>query len=382
MGNTLREITKTVRFGGGLGKVDKRIAVFFGEIVDELTLRGESCSEGSVGNFFAMTMRTRSELERLASARWSKTLKEPHLILGIGELLWDVLPEGPRLGGAPANFTVMAGRLGNHAAILSRIGRDDLGRQAVCALDPLPADTSFLQIDPAHETGRVTVSFNDGQPEYVIHKPAAWDSMELSGEWVQLAERANAICFGSLAQRSLESRQTIQTLAAQTSGTCLRIFDVNLRTPFFSSEVIQESLEIATVVKMNDAEVPLVLALLGLPAEDPLPDRLRKGAERMLMEFPSLQMVAVTRGGQGSLLVTREEWHDHPGTPVKVADTIGAGDAFTAAMTHYLLRGADLATLNEAGNRWGGWVASKSGAMPSLSEATKAEISTSIEQIV
>jgi len=307
-------------------------------------------------------------------------LKEPHLILGIGELLWDILPEGPRLGGAPANFTVMAGRLGNHAAILSRIGRDDLGRQAVCALDPLPADTSFLQIDPAHETGRVTVSFNDGQPEYVIHEPAAWDSMELSGEWVQLAERADAICFGSLAQRSLESRQTIQTLAAQTSGTCLRIFDVNLRLPFFSSEVIQESLELATVVKMNDAELPLVLALLGLPAEDPLPDRLRMGAERMLVEFPSLQMVAVTRGGQGSLLVTREEWHDHPGTPVKVADTIGAGDAFTAAMTHYLLRGSDLATLNEAGNRWGGWVASKSGAMPSLSEATRIEISTSIEQ--
>jgi fructokinase len=307
-------------------------------------------------------------------------LKEPHLILGIGELLWDVLPEGPRLGGAPANFTVMAGRLGNHAAILSRIGRDDLGRQAVSTLDPLPADTSFLQIDPAHETGRVIVSFNDGQPEYVIHEPAAWDSMELSGEWVQLAERADAICFGSLAQRRHESRQTIQTLTAQTSGTCLRIFDVNLRTPFFSSEVIQESLELATVVKMNDAEVPLVLALLGLPAEDPLPDRLRMGAERLLMEFPSLQMVAVTRGGQGSLLVTREEWHDHPGTSVQVADTIGAGDAFTAALTHYLLRGADLATLNEAGNRWGGWVASKSGAMPSLSEATRTEISNAIEQ--
>ena len=224
-------------------------------------------------------------------------MKEPHLILGIGELLWDVLPEGARLGGAPANFTVMAGRLGNHAAILSRIGRDELGRGAVNQLDPLPADTSFLQIDPVHETGRVTVSFNNGQPEYTIHQPAAWDSMELSGEWVQLAERADAVCFGSLAQRSLESRQTIQTLAAQTSSRCIRIFDVNLRAPFYSGEVVQESLELCTIVKMNDAEVPMVLALLGLPAEeDPTPVSLRLGAERLLAEFPTLQMVAITRG--------------------------------------------------------------------------------------
>jgi fructokinase len=308
-------------------------------------------------------------------------LNEPHLILGIGELLWDMLPEGPRLGGAPANFSVMAGRLGNHSAILSRIGRDDLGREAVHRLDPLPADTSFLQIDPAHETGRVTVSFNNGQPEYTIHQPAAWDSMELSDEWVRLAERADAICFGSLAQRSIESRQTIQTLVAQTSSRCIRIFDVNLRPPFYSSEVIQESLELATVMKMNDAEVSLVLALLGMPAEDATTtNNLRLGADRMLAEFPTLQLVAITCGGNGSLLVTREEWHRHPGFPIQVADTIGAGDAFTAAMAHYLLRGAELPVLNEAGNRWGSWVASQSGAMPALSDLTRAEIDASIEQ--
>ncbi len=310
-------------------------------------------------------------------------MKEPHLILGIGELLWDVLPEGARLGGAPANFSVMVGRLGNHSAILSRIGRDDLGREAVHQLDPLPADTSFLQIDPMHETGRVTVSFNKGQPEYTIHQPAAWDKMELSDEWVRLAERADAICFGSLAQRSLESRQTIQTLAAQTSSRCIRIFDVNLRPPFYSSEVIQESIELTTVMKMNDEEVPLVLALLGMPAvRDATVGSLREGAERLLFEFPTLQLVAVTCGGNGSLLVTREEWHQHPGFPIRVADTIGAGDAFTAAMTHYLLRGAELPMLNEAGNRWGSWVASQSGAVPPLTDAIRAEIATAIEQSV
>jgi fructokinase len=214
----------------------------------------------------------------------------------------------------------------------------------------------------------------------VIHKPAAWDSLELSDKWVQLAERADAICFGSLAQRSIESRQTIQTLAAQTPSRCVRVFDVNLRPPFYSSEVIQESLELSTVLKMNDAEVPLVLALLGMPVEDEgLPGDLRLGAERLLTEFPTLQMVAITRGAHGSLLVKREEWHEHPGFRAKVADTIGAGDAFTAAMTHYLLRGTDLPVLNEAGNRWGSWIASQVGAMPALSQQVRSEIEAAIE---
>ena len=276
----------------------------------------------------------------------------------------------------------MAGRLGNHAAVLSRIGRDDLGRSAVKLLDPFPVDTSHLQVDPSHETGRVTVTLQQGQPEYVIHQPAAWDSLELSDDWVQLAERADAICFGSLAQRSLESRQTVQTLAAQTSSACVRVFDVNLRAPFYSGESVQESLELATVLKMNDAEVSLVLGLLGLQStEEENAAWLRVDAERLLSEFPTLQMVAITRGGHGSLLVTRDEWHEHPGIPVQVADTIGAGDAFTAALTHYLLRGADLLTLNDAGNRWGAWVASQSGAMPVLPEAIRARISAAIESI-
>lgn len=307
-------------------------------------------------------------------------MTEPHLILGVGELLWDILPDGKRLGGAPANFTVMASRLGNHCAILSRIGRDDLGRNAMERLEPLPADTSFVQVDPVHETGHVTVHLDDGQPHYVIHEPAAWDFLQLSGEWVSLAERADALCFGSLAQRSEESRQTIQTLAAEAPESCIRIFDVNLRAPFYSSEVVQESLELATVLRANEAELPELLTLLGVPCGDqPGADRLRFGAQWLLAEFPSLTLVALTRGGRGSLLVARNEWHEHPGFPVQVADTIGAGDAFTAALTHYLLRGADLPTLNEAGNRWAAWVASQSGAMPSLPDAVRDEITAAIE---
>ena len=314
-------------------------------------------------------------------------MREPHLILGIGELLWDIVPDGMRLGGAPANFAVMAGRLGNHAAILSRIGRDDLGRQAIDRLDPMPVETGFLQADQLHETGRGTGSLEGGEPHYTIHEPAAWDFLELSDEWIQLAARADAICFGSLAQRNRQARQTIQTLAAEASAKCIRVFDVNLRAPFYSAEVLQESLELATVVKMNDVEAPLVLDLLDLAIEEApvtgetlsTPEYLRAAAERLLAEFPSLQLVAATRGSRGSLLVTRDEWNEHPGFPVKVADGIGAGDAFTAAITHYMLRGAGLATLNEAGNRWGGWMASQSGAMPALPDAVRDAITSAIE---
>lgn len=318
-------------------------------------------------------------------------ISETRLILGIGELLWDMLPEGARLGGAPANFAVMAARLGDRAVILSRIGRDELGRQAMERLEPLPVDASLVEVDGAHETGRVTVRFEENEPHYTIHEPAAWDFLELAEEWIRLAERADAICCGSLAQRNETSRKTIQELVGQTSAACVRVFDVNLRRPFYSGEVLQESLELATVVKMNEAETPLVMELLGMPVPEGNglgqtqketrsgTGFLRRAAERLLAEFPDLELVAITKGGSGSLLVNRDEWNEHSGFPVEVADAVGAGDAFTAAMVHYLLRGADLATLNGAGNRWGGWMASQTGAMPALPDAVRISIAAAIE---
>jgi fructokinase len=323
-------------------------------------------------------------------------MSETRLILGVGELLWDVLPEGARLGGAPANFAVMSARLGDRAAILSRIGRDELGRQAIERLEPLPVDTSLVEVDGTRETGRVTVRFEGNEPHYTIHEPAAWDFLEFSDEWIRLAERADAVCFGSLAQRTETSRKTIQELVAQTSAACVRVFDVNLRRPFYSGEVLQESLELASVLKMNEAEAPLVMELLGMPVQQGFADDgiglarkeaqsetgfLRRAAERFLAEFPELGLVAITKGGRGSLLVTRDEWNEHHGFPVKVADAVGAGDAFTAAMVHYLLRGASLATLNEAGNRWGGWMASQTGAMPALPDAVRTAIAAAIEAV-
>lgn len=296
-------------------------------------------------------------------------------ILGIGELLWDMLPAGPQLGGAPANFGVMAGRLGDDAVILSRIGHDALGDEALSVLRPLPVDCSLLQMDVAQPTGRVTVQLDQGQPTYTIHQPVAWDFLEATTNWLDAAERADAVCFGSLAQRSEISRKTIQTLLARTRSDCQRVFDVNLRAPFYTAEILRESLQIATAVKMNDVEAPLMLALLKLPVATTL----RHAAESVLDVFSNLQLVVITRGGEGSLLVSRSEWHEHAGVPVEVADTIGAGDAFTAAMTHYLLLGAPLATLSEAGNRWGSFIASQRGAMPEIPAEVLRRIQIEIE---
>jgi len=298
-----------------------------------------------------------------------------YTILGIGELLWDMLPEGPQLGGAPANYGVMAGRLGNHSTILSRIGDDGFGERALQVLKPLPVDCSQLQVDPGQPTGWVSVEFEQGQPHYTIHQPVAWDFFDLSEVWLEMADKADAVCFGSLAQRSEQSRRTIHELVRRSRPECKRIFDVNLRAPFYSAEIVHESLQLASVMKMNDAEVPLVLELLGLRAAASL----RKGADLLLARFADLELVAITCGGDGSLLVGRSEWHQHPGIPTKVVDTIGAGDAFTAAMTHYLLRGAPLAVLNEAGNRWGSFVASHSGAMPDIPAETAQRIAREIE---
>ena len=298
-----------------------------------------------------------------------------YTILGIGELLWDVLPEGARLGGAPANYSVMAGRLGDHAAILSRIGRDALGDDALRVLKAFPVDCGQLQIDAEQPTGRVTVQLEDGQASYVFHQPVAWDFFEPTAAWLGEAARADAVCFGSLAQRCEQSRRTIHALVRATRPECRRIFDVNLRAPFYSAEILRESLKLATVVKLNDAEAPLVLDLLGLGAAASL----REGAGRLLAEFAGLTLVAITRGGEGSLLAGRSEWDEHPGISTTVADTIGAGDAFTAAMTHYLLRGAPLATLNEAGNRWGSFVASQAGAMPEIGSEALRRITREIE---
>lgn len=301
------------------------------------------------------------------------------VIVGLGELLWDMLPSGKRLGGAPANFTVMSSRLGNRGVIASRLGSDPLADEARLVLKAFPADLSLLETDTTHPTGTVGVEIRAGEPHYIIHEPAAWDFMEWTPEWRALAQSADAVCFGSLAQRNPASRATIREFLAATRPECVRVFDVNLRPPFFSVDVVDTSLASATIFKLNEVEVPEVLAMLGLPRpEDRGETGLLAAARSLLRKYP-IQLVAITMGGEGSILTTREAHHRHHGVPTTVADTVGAGDAFTAALVQAYLAGASLAKMNEAGNRWGGWVASQRGAMPPLDPATLAAVTAQIE---
>jgi fructokinase len=305
---------------------------------------------------------------------------EQRVVVGLGELLWDLLPEGARLGGAPANFAVMAGRLGDRAVVASRVGADALGNQAVDALEALPAESGFLQCDTEYATGTVTVALRDGEPEYTIHEPAAWDRLTLTPEWRELARTADAVCFGTLAQRAEASRGTIRAFLDETRRECVRVFDVNLRTPFWSDEVLRDSLGRATILKLNAGELPHVLVGTGAcpyPTEAQDEDALLREARRLLEQYP-VEMVCITMGARGSLLVTRKGHDRHYGLETRVQDTVGAGDAFTAALTHYYLEGAPLAVLNEAGNRWGAWVASQPGGMPAMKAETLERVSGEI----
>ena len=312
------------------------------------------------------------------------------VMVGLGELLWDLLLTGERLGGAPANFTVMASRLGNRGVIASRLGGDTLGARARAVLGTFPADISLLQIDSDHPTGTVGVEIRHGEPYYIIHEPAAWDFVEWTPEWRALASTADAVCFGTLAQRNAVSRGTIREFLAATRPDCVRVYDVNLRPPFFNRKLIADSLALATIFKLNEAEVPQVLAILGATESFPAGETgLLESARWLLGKYP-LQLVAITMGADGSLLVTPDAFHrrkrivrNRKGAArsvgaVQMADPVGAGDAFTAALVTYHLNGASLAEMNEAGNRWGGWVASQPGAMPYLDAATLARITKQI----
>lgn len=295
-------------------------------------------------------------------------------IVGLGELLWDLLPAGERLGGAPANFTVMASRLGNRGVIASRLGADQWGARARKILSTLPADTSLIQMDSEQPTGTVGVTIVDNEAHYEVHQPVAWDFLEWTPDWKKLAGQADGVCFSSLAQRAAVSRATIREFLSATRTECVRVFDVNLRPPFFSAAIIAESLATTTIFKMNELEVPQVLAMLGsdlTPAADEA--GLHAAAEWLLKRYP-MKLVAITMGADGSLLVSREDTHRRQGIHGDVVDTVGAGDAFTAALVDSYLAGANLARMNEAGNRWGAWVASQPGGMPELSSETLAEI--------
>jgi fructokinase len=286
------------------------------------------------------------------------------VVVGLGELLWDVFPSGKQLGGAPSNFAYITNLLGDKGIPASRVGNDALGEEAGKRLGELSVSAEFAQIDSDHPTGTVKVEVDPrGQPRFEITQNVAWDFLEWSNSWQQLATRTDAVCFGSLAQRSSQSRSTIRKFLGALRRDAVSVFDVNLRQKFYDSEILSESMRLASILKLNHEELPVIKRLAARHhGEDEERGEL-KWAEALLQKF-GLRMICVTRGANGSVLITREERHEHSGFKVKIADTVGAGDAFTAAMLHEVLRGAPLAQINETANRVGAWVASQHGGMP------------------
>jgi fructokinase len=289
---------------------------------------------------------------------------QSYTAVGLGELLWDIFPEGKQLGGAPANFAYMVKLLGDKGVVASRVGKDDLGCEAKQRLQALGLQTEFVQEDAAHPTGTVQVEVDPaGQPTFTIATSVAWDAFEWTPEWRRLAERADAVCFGSLAQRCPQSRGTIRAFLKAMRPGAVRVFDVNLRQNFYSAEILGESAALANIIKVNHEELPVMAKLLKIPFiyDD------RRAAE-WLRDTYGTKLVCMTRGAKGSLLVGEDEVSEHSGNRVYVADTVGAGDAFTAALVYHYLRHASISTLNEAANRMGAWVASQTGATPESDE--------------
>jgi fructokinase len=334
----------------------------------------------------------------------SPTTPRP-IVVGLGELLWDLFPSGKQLGGAPANFAYITALLGDSGIVASRVGDDRLGQEALWHLKSCGLDVNRVQRDLSHPTGTVKVAVDSkGQPEYQITENVAWDFLEFSEDWISLARSAHAVCFGSLAQRNSVSRATIRAFLSALPSFAIGIFDVNLRQTFFSPEILRDSLRHAKVLKLNHDEFPQFLDLLQCPLKNsgrpvpaqndypagapgshsastisnyaarPVSDNSEIAAARWLIREFALRLVCITRGANGSALVTADSHHEHPGFSVKVADTVGAGDAFTATLVHHALRGSSLATMNTAANRMGAWVASQEGAMPPADPAILAEV--------
>jgi fructokinase len=283
-----------------------------------------------------------------------------YTLVGIGEILWDLLPSGNQMGGAPANFAYHASALGEEGVMVSRVGRDPLGLEIKNHLRDLGVSLDYIGVDEFYPTGTVTVEIDHkGVPDFTIHEEVAWDYLMDETSLSGLANKTDAVCFGSLAQRSPTSRNTIRKFLSNTSPGTLRIFDINLRQSFYSKEVLEGSLSIANVLKLNEHEIRVLSDMYALEGDDPF----------NLVELSKLfglELVALTRGRNGSILYSQDQFSIHPGYSVEVVDTVGAGDAFTAALAIGLLNRYKLEHINDLANRVASYVCTQSGGTPPI----------------
>lgn len=292
-----------------------------------------------------------------------KSKKKNFLVVGLGEVLWDILPSGKQLGGAPANFAYHGRALGAQSVVVSSVGTDSSGQEIITRLEELGLGHRFIGRDGQHSTGTVTVRLDSsGKPAYTIHENAAWDYITFNSELAELAVKADAVSFGSLAQRSAVSQNTIQEFLKSTRPQCLRVFDLNLRQQYYTSQIIAESLSNANVLKLNNEELPVVASLLGINGTE------QEIMQSLIDQF-SLSVLAMTRGSNGSILCTNHECIEHIGYKVdNIVDTVGAGDAFTAALTIGLIAGRNFEDISNHANLLAGFVCSQHGATPPISD--------------
>ncbi len=286
------------------------------------------------------------------------------LVVGLGEVLWDMLPEGRKIGGAPVNFAYHAGQFGIDTMAVSAIGNDKLGEDTIAEMNGKHLNHIFPSVP--YPTGSVQVKLDEkGVPAYDIKENVAWDNIPFTNEIESVARNCQAVCFGSLAQRNTVSRNTIRKFIESTPSGCIRIFDINLRQNFYTSNVIHDSLELCNILKINDEEIMLVSRMFNYDSSN------IENVCRTIMEDFSLEMVILTCGTKGSYIFTKGGVSFMPTPKVNVADTVGAGDSFTGSFCAAILRGLPVAEAHKKAVEVSAYVCTQNGAMPEIPESMK-----------
>ncbi|MCD8101271.1 MAG: carbohydrate kinase [Alistipes sp.] len=288
-------------------------------------------------------------------------------VTGIGELLWDVFPHGRSIGGGPANFAFHISQFGLDGWMASAVGDDQAGRELTGALTVYPLNTLVETVN--YPTGRIDIRLDrEGVPQYEIAVGTAWDNIPYSPALSQLAAQTGTVCFGTLAQRSGVSCDTIRRFIAAMPAGSLKIFDINLRLNFYSREIIDTSLGIADILKINEEEVGAIASLMSL-------DGTEDDICRRLMEMYGLKMLILTKGIDGSYIFSSDGSESYMSTPkVRVADTVGAGDSFTAAFTAAILSGKSIPEAHALAVEVAAFVCTRKGGMPELPQSLIARI--------
>jgi len=287
---------------------------------------------------------------------------EKKVVVGIGEILWDMLPDGKQLGGGIANLCYHCSSHGMESCLVSAVGDDDLGKEIYASMVLKQMSSNYIQTLSDVATSTVSVTLRDGFPSYVIHEPVAWDFISFVDSLNDLAERADAVCFGTLAQRNDVSKNTIRQFVSLVRPDCLRVYDINLRQTYFDRQTIEYSLNMADLLKISDEELPVIAPMFDLDGDI-------EQALNVLCKRFDLKLVVYTKGADGSVLCSEKGCQSFPViSSGPVVDTVGCGDSFTATLTCGLLAGLSEEQSMIAASRVAGYVCSCQGGTPSLPE--------------